>query len=190
MISVIDSEVSFTHWINEPIICFPSIRIENRFIKVYFSLYYWSESFCFTVWYDFCIDFNSSVLIFSLNQSEYWLFLSSSSSLQLSCKSSLSLRSKITFIDFYFSAYFFFEFFHPIQIDDISEYTKVSVDGFTIISKKFTGFCSIYIYTKMLNNFFKFMFCNFAVWNHKKRVYELFSSGLEPFHMYMALTIT
>ena len=180
MISMIHSEVSFTLRINQSIIRFPSIRIENSFIKVYFSLYDRSQSFCFTVWYDFGIDFHPSVFIFSFNQSKYWLLLCSSSSLEFSCKSSFSLRSEVTFIDLYFSAYFLFKFFHPIQVNNFSKYTKVSVDCFSIISEKFTCFRSINIYTKMLDNFFEFMFTDFAIWDHKKRVYGLFSSGLEP----------
>ncbi len=135
MISVIDSEMPFTHWINESIICFPSIRIEDRFIKIYFSLYDWSECFCFTVWYDFGIDFYSSILILSFNQSEYWLFLRSPSSFEFSSKSSLSLRSKITLVHLYFSSYFLFKFLYAIKVDDLSEYAEVSVDCFTIISE-------------------------------------------------------
>lgn len=135
MISVIDSKVSFTHWINESIICFPSIRIEDRFIKVYFSLYDRPQSFCFTVWYDFCIDLYSSGYIFSFYESEYWLLQCSSSSFEFSGKSSLSLRSEIALINFYFSAYFLFKFFHSIKIYYLPEYTKVPIDCFTIISE-------------------------------------------------------
>lgn len=181
MISVIDSEVSFTHWIYKSIICFPSIRIEDRFIKIYFSLYDWPESCCFTVWNNFGIDFHSPIFILSFNQSEYWLFLCSSSSLEFSGKSSLSFGSEVAFINFYFSSYFLSKLLYSIKIYDLSEYTKVSIDCLSIIPEEFTGFCSIYIYAKVLDNFFQFMFTDFTVWNHKKRVYELFSSGLEPF---------
>lgn len=133
MISMIHSEVSFTHWINKTIICFPSIRIEDRLIKVYFSLDDWSECLCFTVWDDFSIDFYPPILILSFNQSEYWLFLCSSSSFELSSKSSLSLRSKVALINFNFSANFLFELFPSIYIDYLSEYTKVSIDSLSIM---------------------------------------------------------
>ena len=127
MISVIDSEMFFTCYIHESIIPSPTIRIQNRFIEVHLPSYDRSECVCFTVWYNFCIDFYSSWFILSFNESEYWLFQRSSSSFQFSGKSSLSLCSKITLIDFYFSTYFFFESIHSIFIDYFSEDAKIPV---------------------------------------------------------------
>ena len=137
---MIYSGVSFTYWINKSIICFPSIRVEDRFIKVYFSLDDWTKCLCFTIWNNLWIDFHSSILIISFYESECWLFLCSSSLFKFSGGSSLSLSSEITFIHLYLSSYFLFEFLYSIKIDDLSEYAEISVNSFSIIPRGFTRF--------------------------------------------------
>ena len=137
---MIYSGVSFTYWINKSIICFPSIRVEDRFIKVYFSLDDWTKCLCFTIWNNLWIDFHSSILIISFYESGYWLFLCSSSLFKFSGGSSLSLSSEITFIHLYLSSYFLFEFLYSIKIDDLSEYAEISVNSFSIIPRGFTRF--------------------------------------------------
>jgi hypothetical protein len=70
-----NSEVSFGCNIYQSIVSSPTIRIEYRFIKIYFSSYYGSESFSFAVRDDFSIDFHSSAyLILPFDESEYGLF--------------------------------------------------------------------------------------------------------------------
>ncbi len=127
MISIIDSEVSFTRNIYKPIISTPTIRIENRLIKVHLTSYYGPQSICLTVWNNLCVYFYPSSLILSFYKSEYWLFQCSSSSFEFTSKSSFSLGSEVAFVDFYFSAYFFFEGIHSMKIDYFSKDTKISV---------------------------------------------------------------
>ena len=127
MISMIHSKVSFTCNIYKSIISSPSIRIEYRFIKVYFSSNYRPQCICLTVWDYLCIYFYSSMCIFSFYKAKYWLLQGSSSSFELSRESSLSLCSEITLINFYFSSYLFLESIHSVFIDDLPKYAKVSI---------------------------------------------------------------
>ena len=127
MIRVVHSKVSLTLGIYKSIISSPAIRIQNRFIEVNLSLYYRSQSICLTVWDDLCINLDPSILILSFDKPEDWLFQCSSSSLEFTCKSSFSFGSEVAFIYFYFSTYFFFESIHSIFIDNLSEYTKISI---------------------------------------------------------------
>lgn len=131
-LSMIHTKVSFTFRINKTIISFPSITIENRFIKIHFSLNDGSECISFTVWYNLCVYFHSPIFIFSLDESEYWLFHRSPSSFEFSSESPLSFCTEVTFIYFYLSSYFFSENIYAILIDNLSKYPKISICGIWI----------------------------------------------------------
>ena len=178
--AMVDSKVLVDSYIYETIVSLPAIWIQDRIFYTDFSLYYRSECYSFAIRNNLCIYFYSSILIFSLDESKYWLFESSSSSFKFSCKSSFSLGSEIAFIYFYFSTYLFFESLNTIRVDYFPKDREIMVDRLSIISQKLACFCGINIHTKALNNLFKFVNWYFAVWDHKKRVYELLSSGLEP----------
>ena len=124
---MIHSEMLLTCYINQSIVSSPSVRIENRLIKVHFPSYDRSECICFTVWYDFCIDFYSTIFILSFNESEYGLFQCPPSSFEFPSKSSLSFCSEITLINFYLSTYFFLESIHSVFVDYFSEDAKISI---------------------------------------------------------------
>ena len=134
VISMIYSEMSFGLNINKSIVSLPSITIDDWCIKIYLSLNDWFQSPCLTIRYNLCIDLYSSACILSFDQSEYWLFQSSSSSFEFSCNSSYSFRSEIAFINFNFSSYLFFKFLDTIKINYHSKELEVSINSVSIQS--------------------------------------------------------
>ena len=169
-LAVVDPEMPVEPNVDEAVVPFPSVRIQDGILQTDLSLDDRAERRRLAIRNDFGVDFHVASVVFSLYQAENRLFQGSSPAFQFPGETAFPFRPEIAFVHFDFTADFFLESRDPTEVDDLPEDSEVPVGGLPVVSQKFAGFRRVYVHAKALDNFFQLVDRDFSVRDHEKRV--------------------
>ena len=164
---MINAKMFFESHINQAVVTAPAVTV-NYALEAYFSLYYCLQRLFLAIRHYFSV-YSTVSLIYA----KYRLFECASSALKLAFLTTHSLRTKITFIYFYF-ANKLIEFLDLMPGDRLPEQIVISIYRVPVKVHKMSSFRRWDVNTKVLHNIFNLIMAQFAVFMHVSVYHFLF----------------